>query len=61
MRTVIAMLIILFVFTSVGYADQHSKELEEVPNDVEIDEAEEDSKGNGVLGNDVFCDYSKSC
>ena len=61
MKTFVATLIILFLFTLPGSADQHLNEREDMPSEVEIDEAEEDSKGNGVLGNDVFCDYSKAC
>ena len=61
MKTFLAGLIVLFLFASPGYADQHSNEPEEAPNEVEIDEADENSKGNDVLGNDVFCKYSKAC
>ena len=43
--TLIALFLILFA--SPVYADQHSNEPEDAPN-----EAEEDSKGN-----DFFCDY----
>ena len=61
MKTFLAGLIVLFLFASPGYADQHSNEPEEAPNEVEIDEVDEDSKGNDVLGDDVFCKYSKAC
>ena len=56
MKTFLAGLIVLFLFPSPGYTDQHSNEPKDAPNEVEIDEAEEDSKGN-----DVFCKYSKAC
>ena len=56
MRTFVAGLTVLFLFVSSGYSDQHSNEPEDIPNEVEIDEAEEDSKGN-----DFFCPYSKAC
>ena len=56
MKTFLAGLIVLFLFTSPGHADQHSNEPEDAPNEVEIDEADEASKGN-----DVFCKYSKAC
>ena len=36
-----------------AYADPHSNEPEEAPNQAETDKAEEDSKG------DDFCNYSK--
>ena len=42
--TLIALFLILFA--SPVYADQHSNEPEDAPNEAETDEAEEDSKGN---------------
>lgn len=61
MRVFLVSYIILFLFTSLGYTNQYSSEPENTPNEVEIDDEEEESKGNDVLGNDVFCDYSKAC
>ena len=52
--TLIALFLILFA--SPVYADQHSNEPEDAPNEAETDEPEENSKDN-----DFFCDYSKAC
>ena len=55
MRTTLIALVLL-LFTSPVYADQHSNESEDAPNEAETEEAEEDSRGN-----DFFCPYSKAC
>ena len=56
MKPLLTALTLLILVTVPAYADQHSNEPEDAPNEAETDEAEEDSKGN-----DFFCPYSKAC
>tara|TARA_B100000745_G_scaffold235069_1_gene158469 strand:- start:93 stop:257 length:165 start_codon:yes stop_codon:yes gene_type:complete len=53
MKSLLTALALLILGAVPAYADQHSNEPEDAPNEAETDEAEEDSKG------DDFYNYSK--
>ena len=53
MKSLLTALALLILVAVPAYADQHSNEPEDAPNEAEMGEAEEDSKG------DDFYNYSK--